>query len=227
MKNLMRRTTFYFYYRVTEYGFYNDAEKKRILRLIALANGHEEGEIDALFNTVMRLEADRINDPINCKNYLLVANFIQDTPKDELEAVEALNEFYVKNNRSKLYSGRSSWCRAMIKCSNHLERGFFEYASDRLQNAIVHFESAINGEDEDWPLPELTAITAIEAGDYKKAFRYAIEAQWVDGSTKVDIPWMSCIEESSRRALDIDDSKEIESRVHSRSNCSYKIGFLA
>lgn len=219
-----RRALFDLYYNVTENGFYNEEQLKRILRLIVYAGGDMPSVAEKMYDTAMEIRAMKVNDLISCQNALLVSRFSENC-QERLFALNALFQYY-RSREGRIFSNEGAWQRYMMTSAESFARGFYEYAHGRNAEAIRSFEKAMTRGADEYEALQLLAVISCEAELYEKALEYATRALWADKDHKMDHPTMAEIEEIAQTRLGKRRCEEIRATVVHVSAEKNKIGFV-
>ena len=59
------------------------------------------------------------------------------------------------------------------------------------------------------------------------AYEYALGAQWIDDETRIDIPWLTEIEEKARAVIGNSAADCLAAKVRACKQSTNRIGFLA
>lgn len=223
MENVKIKMVFFDYYQAVLGKFYSKKAKRRILKLIAKANGIDDNEAEECVFASEYIEKEEIGNPVGCKNYLLVAFFTTDVSTVLYNAVLALNAIYESKDFQNVFTNELVWHRSVQKDNNHLDIGYYEYAHDKLERAIESFEKAMRS-NKKLPLVEYLAIISLEAKDYKRAYEYALSAQQIDDGERLEIPWLVEIEKEAKNNLSEHEANKIKAEISSKSY-ALKIGF--
>jgi tetratricopeptide (TPR) repeat protein len=223
MENLRIKMVFFNYYIAILGRFYSEAQKDKILYLIAQADGIENEQINEFIKISRYIENEEIGNPVGCKNFLLYAFFKKDISPVLYGAITALNDIFVSGQGRAQYSNELVWHRTVQKDNDYLEIGFYEYARGRYEKSIEAFEKAMRSEKK-LPLVEYLAIIASEAKNHQKAYEYSLRAQVISEDERLNIDWLMNIENSSKSYLTDAEREKIEKSVFNQKSSS-KIGF--
>lgn len=210
---------------------YTPVQKERLLRLISLANGLEKEEIDNVIDVFNEIDEEELSNFAVCNNYLLYSILSENESQIKIDAISIFydiakakmhEEYSSQTKKMPTYYNERVWLSAIQKEKNHLEMGYYKYAKGKLIEAIEAFER-VSKDDINEPIDEYIAIISHEAGEYAKAYEYALKAQFIDGE-KIEIDWLMEIEESSESKISEKEAKDIRNKI-TNTNKTMKIGF--
>lgn len=219
-----RSALFDLYYNVTENGFYNEEQMKRILRLIVYACGERSDAAEEMYDTVKEIRDKGVNDLISCQNALLVARF-SDNGKELLPALNPLFQYY-RSREGKRFSNENAWRRYTMTAAEPLVRGVYEYAQGWNAEAVRSFEKALTDGMDAYEVLQLLAVVSCEAELYEKALEYATRAFWADKDHRMEHPTMTEIEAIAKKRLGKRRSEEILASIVYGVEEKNKIGFV-
>lgn len=223
MENYKIKMVFFDYYRAVLGRFYSQKAKKKILKLIAKANGIDDNQAEECVSVAEYIENEDIGNPVGCKNFLLVAFFATNMSPILYNAVLALSGIFEANDYQNIFTNELVWHRTIQKDNNHLDIGYYEYARGKLDRSIESFEKAMRN-NKKLPLAEYIAIISFEAQDYKRAYEYALKSQLIDEEERLEIPWLMEIENEAKNNISETEERKIREDLTSKSYSS-KIGF--
>ena len=94
--------------------------------------------------TTQYIDSLELNSLVDCKNYLLILSFSDESHLDKQKACRALLQYYEK---TPSYSSLWEWQKNIMNASeeNTFERAFYEYANGNDDNAVKEFERLCEG----------------------------------------------------------------------------------
>lgn len=210
---------------------YSPIQKVRLLRLISMANGLDNEEIDNVINVFKEIDEEEFSNFAFCNNYLLYSILSENESPIKIDAISILydiakakmhEEYSSQTKKIPSYYNERVWLSTIQKEKNYLEMGYYKYAKGKLAEAIEAFEKVSKDEINE-PIDEYIAIISQEANDYAKAYEYALKAQFIDGE-KIEIDWLMEIEELAKAELGEKEAKDIMNKITNK-NKTMKIGF--
>ena len=167
------------YYNATVGRFYNKEQRRKILRLFMMASGIDEttAAYQTVCNTVDTVEAQKITNLIESKNYQMISKILEDD-EDIHSAARALRfAFQALTDNGMIGKDMSplAWV-ASVRCSDcesaaaRMERAIMEYAFGNITDAIEALEHLLN--DGDLNALELLVCVHAERGANEDAYYY-------------------------------------------------------
>ena len=224
MKEINGGSVFYDFFRLTEGGFYSEAQKGRLLRLLSRAAGDGVKLTEQRVAAVRQLGVNDVDDPVRCRNFLLILQFDPSPDPHLVAAAEALLAV-LEEDRPRGFASKTAWCRAIFE--DHLQRGLYEYAAGRPADAIEPLAAALRGEFGRLALPEMLAVICREAGQAERGLEYALRAQWIGGSLRMEAPHLARIEAWARKRLGPEQVSAAERAARAGSRGLAQIGFTS
>lgn len=222
MKNTNDFRLFSHYFEITDGGFYTTEEEGRIMKLLAFCAGYTTEQTKDLIQVITKMREEDLSDFVSCQNALLRDRLLEDTCELRHAALVA---YCKRNNRKSEYPNRAVWQRHIIEHGSPLMRGFYEYATGRLPNAVSAFEAVRRESGCDLPLCEILAKISLENNRPDMAYEYALRAQWINADTKIDVPAAATVEEAAIKEIAFEGREKIKARALHSGQCG-KIGFI-
>ena len=224
MKEINGGSVFYDFFRLTEGGFYSEAQEGRLLRLLSRAAGDGVKRAEQRVAALRQLQESDVGDAVRCRNFLLILQFDPD-PDPLLVAAAEARLAMLEEERPHAFAGKTAWCRAIFE--DDVARGLYEYASGQLAEAIESLAEALRGDYGRLALPEMLAVISREAGDAARGLEYALRAQWIGGALRVEAPHLARIEAWARKRLGAEQIVAAERAAKACGRGLAQIGFTS
>ncbi len=175
--------------------FFSDEQCRKILRILILTSGIEEGskEYASIVSAVRTLDDENITNYNESKNYSIM-NGIYSDDSEKKQAINALvaTYKYVSEGRSEVYDDMISWIVALRRATSDqidtkMELALFEYSRGNVDEATTELKKLAN--DGALYAIELLACIRLEAEDAEgAAYYYAVMKKIYETELHTSLP---------------------------------------